>query len=365
LEDIDYREEMSVFDLDDVTDTSYNVQKHSNTTKYATEKKLENERYLKELKSQREEYIQNKAIELKKYQDELSKLTPESENYNKALTDVENAQELYNNALKGNTAFLQDNQKATRQVEVNIKGLEKVINENKDKFQELRQAGIDMFTDWAVNGNSWKNIMKKLMQDFASDAIRRLFQVKNAASQTSIFGQLIGRLFGHSGGSSSSSGSSSGYSGNVTTAVTGGITSLFHATGGIFDQEHLAVLNERNKKEAVIPLEDNQDRGRAIWLQSGEALGMLGKSNGVVPTLRNPNLQQQISVEMQQSKEHIQELQKSNQLMSQQLQVLTFIANKESNNGTTVAQPIVLSNAMSMNDFVGMLGQAQSRRYIK
>ena len=52
-----------------------------------------------------------------------------------------------------------------------------------------------------------------------------------------------------------------------------------HEYGGIFDQEHLALINEGDKEEAVIPLTDKQ-RGQSLVLQSMDKLGMFKDNTG-------------------------------------------------------------------------------------
>lgn len=52
-----------------------------------------------------------------------------------------------------------------------------------------------------------------------------------------------------------------------------------HATGGIFNKEHVARFSEGGKKEAAIPLEGNKSNARSIWAASGRALGMLPRGS--------------------------------------------------------------------------------------
>lgn len=47
-----------------------------------------------------------------------------------------------------------------------------------------------------------------------------------------------------------------------------------HATGGIFDKEHLAWISEENQAEAIVPLDGSQ-HAKSIWQEAGEALGVL------------------------------------------------------------------------------------------
>src|SRR5690606_1584292 len=47
-----------------------------------------------------------------------------------------------------------------------------------------------------------------------------------------------------------------------------------YEVGGIIDKEHLAMVGEDNKREAIIPLEQHRARAVAIWTQAGEELGL-------------------------------------------------------------------------------------------
>lgn len=51
-----------------------------------------------------------------------------------------------------------------------------------------------------------------------------------------------------------------------------------HATGGIFDKEHLAWISEENQAEAIVPLDGSQ-HAKSIWQEAGEALGVLDGSS--------------------------------------------------------------------------------------
>lgn len=46
-----------------------------------------------------------------------------------------------------------------------------------------------------------------------------------------------------------------------------------YSTGGIIDKEHLAMVGEGNKKEVIIPLEQNRGRAIDLWQQAGHILG--------------------------------------------------------------------------------------------
>lgn len=54
-----------------------------------------------------------------------------------------------------------------------------------------------------------------------------------------------------------------------------------HARGGIVGKPVLSWLGERNKREAVIPLDQHRDRARSLWRQAGNAIDAGGSSTNV------------------------------------------------------------------------------------
>lgn len=50
-----------------------------------------------------------------------------------------------------------------------------------------------------------------------------------------------------------------------------------YETGGIIDEEHLALVGEGGKREAIIPLEQHRDRAVELWSHAGEELGLFPK----------------------------------------------------------------------------------------
>ncbi|MFW6680674.1 phage tail tape measure protein [Lacrimispora sp. AGF001] len=63
-----------------------------------------------------------------------------------------------------------------------------------------------------------------------------------------------------------------------------------HATGGIFDEEHLAWVSEGNKAEAIVPL-DGSNNAKSIWQAAGEALGVVGTGSQSVSSTTVSNSQ--------------------------------------------------------------------------
>ena len=65
-----------------------------------------------------------------------------------------------------------------------------------------------------------------------------------------------------------------------------------HATGGIFNREHLAWFAEGNKPEAVIPL-DGSNNALSLWAQAGQLLGVdQGPSGGGISNVLSSFVQQ-------------------------------------------------------------------------
>lgn len=58
--------------------------------------------------------------------------------------------------------------------------------------------------------------------------------------------------------------------GSLTNAYRG----VGYATGGIITKEHLAMVGENNKREAIIPLEQHSNRARDLWVAAGQELGI-------------------------------------------------------------------------------------------
>lgn len=140
-----------------------------------------------------------------------------------------------------------------------------------------------------------------------------------------------------------------------------------HEDGGIFNQEHVATLNEGNKAEAVIPLTD-QSRGQSLVMQSAQALGMLNKGTQVAPylsektqeTLKNNN---SLSVNLKQSQEHIAAIESTNNLLMTQNQMILEILNKQSSKGNTTTQPIVMQQAQSDDDLYSQISRMRNLGY--
>lgn len=198
---------------------------------------------------------------------------------------------------------------------------QKIIELENTKYEKIRSGMASIVDDIIVQGNSLKSIWNNLWNQLASDAIKALFRVQNTTP--GLLSQLLG-IFGGGGGSLTGTSSLSASRQSIANNLLP--TSFGHATGGIFDQQHLAMFAEGNKKEAIIPLEENRQRALGIWSEVGKQLGAF-KGTEVVPqmspaTVEAVNKASIAQAEVRQNKAHIQELEKQTILLQSVVQVL-------------------------------------------
>jgi hypothetical protein len=251
--------------------------------------------------------------------------------------------------LEGITGY-QDN-KDWQQAQIELQKYKNELSEVGNKYFLVKNQAADMFDQLIVQGESFKSIWNNLWKQLASEAIKRLFQVK---SEGSLLGNLLG-LFGGSKGSGNSSGGNLFSYTNLWTPLVG------HADGGIFDQEHITRINEGNKKEAVIPME-NASRGVPLWIETGKQMGLIGNSSGISPNLKYPDLASKSNIQIQRDTEHISKLEEANQFMRTQNQILIEMLNNGGNNNT-VTQPIVMSTQMSDDELYNKINRMKSNGY--
>jgi TP901 family phage tail tape measure protein len=211
-----------------------------------------------------------------------------------------------------------------------LKSQQVAVDKLKQKVQELsdvwatqKEQAFDVLDSILIKGNSWKDELKKMWQSLASDALHLLITKKPSADGGGLLGGLLTNLFGH-------------------------------ADGGIFDEEHVARFAEGNKAEAVIPLEDNKERGKQIWYESGKRLGTLNdlqpKNTGAniatslaykppkveyVPYLKNANVVNQFVQQKSQVAQQHNQLNRLGEvvdLLYQQNQILVQRLNGNSGN---------------------------------
>lgn len=249
--------------------------------------------------------------------------------------------------------------------QVAVDKLKQHVEELSDVWATQREQAFDVLDAILIKGNSWKDELKNIWKQLGSEALHLL---------------ITGKASSGGGG------------------LLGGILNLFgHADGGIFDEEHVARFAEGNKAEAVIPLEDNKERGKQIWYESGKRLGTLNdlqpkntdslnnfaaarlgfKPEKVeyVATLKNPNLVKQFAAmnsQTQQNNDHIAELKEANELMKQQNQMLMHMINNGKGGGSNVAiingnDPQAMSDFLQSNQGMqvmqNVLGKMQSLNY--
>jgi hypothetical protein len=188
------------------------------------------------------------------------------------------------------------------------------------KNDKINSGMAGIVSDLAIQGNSLKDIWKNLWQGLAQEAINQLFRVKGAQSS------VLGNLLGFGGGSSATKGLS-----DYVAMPTFGSSIPKFATGGRNNKETLAHISEGNKAEWIIPTADKQ-RGRQLWLQAGDELGMTTER---VPYLKDPDLAQKFSSggDGLSSTAHLAKLDMQNALMLQQNQMLAMMANNSQNSG--------------------------------
>jgi TP901 family phage tail tape measure protein len=224
------------------------------------------------------------------------------------------------------------------------------------KNDKINSGMAGIVSDLAIQGNSLKDIWKNLWSGLAQEAINQLFRIKGA--QSSVLGNLLGF-----GGESSAT---KGLSDYVAMPTFGSSIPQF-ATGGRNSKETIAHISEGDKAEWIIPTADKQ-RGRQLWLQAGDELGMTTER---VPYLKDPDLAQKFSSggEGLSSTAHLAKLDTQNALMLQQNQMLAAIANNSQGGGNVAVLQVQASDeqilaAIKRNPQVlaGLMRQAQSGR---
>lgn len=147
--------------------------------------------------------------------------------------------------------------------------------------------------------------------------------------------------------------------------------SLFkhHASGGEIDNEEIAFLGEGNKKEYVIPTEQNRPRGVALWQKAGQDLGILSKGTKIAPDFKNKEIAQNgvVSASVRQQAVYMDEMRQQNKTL---LNILAFMANNQANgsdqgSGATIVQPVVMKQDMDINSFTKMYQKGKTYNYIK
>jgi ketopantoate reductase len=176
------------------------------------------------------------------------------------------------------------------------------VQELGDRWQGIRQATADTFIDMAINGNSFKDIWKKLWADLAKEAIYRLLQVKTQAS-------LLGSIF-----------------------------NLLGPKAGVIGSAEMA---EIDVAAANVPLE---------IMHSG---GVVGGSNPVVPYLKSDEVNRtlQVGEEVNSIKDR-----RTTEIMADQNKYLMDKLESVSQNGQPVQFTIVTPDTGSFAEYLRQHG---------
>lgn len=252
--------------------------------------------------------------------------------------------------------------------------------EEKSKWAKIREELSVLFTDVIVKGANLKDKWKVLLDGLKTDAIKKIFGVENDTPS------LLSRIFGIFGSKSKSfedlvklpvisfntgsAGAKQNSKLGSTLGFLGSIVNLFsHHNGGAVTkrpqlvQEDGLVKPDIKEDEVIRKLKVGE---RVLTVDSNKAFETFMKNGtDVVPYLKNPALAKSssMSLQVQQSEKHIQELQRQNELMVQQNQMILQLVTDGSNGQTTVAQPIVMQQQMSMDELAAMLNKMKRYGY--
>ena len=170
---------------------------------------------------------------------------------------------------------------------------------------------------------------------------------------------MLGTALGLVGSSSSGNTAQANatYKPNVNTnwlGLASGVAKFF-ANGGETDGPSVA---GENGKEVVIPVEKNTQNSGALLSYAASRLG------AVTPYLKNPAVTKQstVNVQVQQNQDHIEAIERTNHLMTQQNQILSYMVNNPAK-GNTVTQPIVMQSQMSDDQLYSQLNRMKSGGY--
>jgi TP901 family phage tail tape measure protein len=264
-------------------------------------------------------------------------------------------------AKKHQTRAFQDNADKQKQ---NNKNTEESLNKQKELAEktalEVRNYEADLFRDFMDNGFKFQNVFKRLVNDLANDAINAIFRTgKEASAATKTFGKgknssPVGTPTfgtGKSGKGGAKAPSTGGKSGNGGKNATGGVVNVPSIAGD-------------DGEEVIVPTEKNTQNSKKLMDYASDKLGYYPKSGGEYSAyFKNQSLASNpmVNVEVQQNKDHIRELEKQTQVLTNMLQVM--IHNLNNNQGqNTVAQPIIMKQDMSVSEFATLAAKTKSLR---
>jgi len=263
--------------------------------------------------------------------------------------------------------------------EVN-KAAESKETKEKDKWYKIREELAALSSDVIVKGALLKDKWKVLLDALKNDAIKKIFDIENNSPS------LLSRIFGIFSSKtktfedlvklpviSFNTGSAGAKQSNKLSNAFGVLTSIaglfgYHYGGLVTKYPQLMheggmVKPDIKEDEVIRKLKVGE---RVLTVDSNKAFETFMRSGtDVVPYLKNPALAKSssMSLQVQQSEKHIQELQRQNELMVQQNQMIFQLVTDGSNGQTTVAQPIVMQQQMSMDELAAMLNKMKRYGY--
>jgi len=279
-----------------------------------------------------------------------------------AVKELVDAQAELNRVTLAYPADSLEIKKAQAEVDKLKNSVDKLANTKTDK---LKGEFSDMVVQFATQGKSFNDIWKDIWKEFSVNAIKSLMGVKHSAGfLENILGGtgsngwgilgFIGGLFGtrtpkkaHTGEDITMNAPKMHSGGEVTTAAP------------LKDDE---VLRTLQVGERVLSKDQNSSFKEYIKQARG-------KSNGTQVTAsvsqRTMDIASQVSNNaqaLQISREHIDELQKSNRLMTMQVNIMQYMA-EQGAGGNTIAQPIIMQQSMSDDALYAQISKMKSHGY--
>lgn len=277
------------------------------------------------------------TIELEAKKVELSKLTEGTKDYSTKLQEVVTLEKIINGLRQNGSKDMISLSQEINNASESTKQASLDVDKYKEKWNLVKDDVCDMFNSIIVEGNSFKDVWKKLWNQLASDALKALFRVQN--NSQGLLSSVLG-LFGGNSGSSGSWQAMGGY-----TSVTG----FFNHKGGEIKQnpkmhsggrvmlEPTLRDDEVNRTlqvgERVLSKKDNQMYEQVVPDLVRYA-ATVPKGTQIEPVLSNPNLMQPDtfkSAEVKINSAMTAQLERQNVLMEQQNTMLASMGEGKGN----------------------------------
>jgi hypothetical protein len=305
------------------------------------------------------------------------------QNQSKRVVDIDAAKEKVV-ALQATLDKLRENNKGAFDTK-EIKDYNLQLLEAKKTYKELAEAqnkeirqGLEGITNSVLlQGESLKNVWKKLWSDLANEALKALFHVQDGTQST--LGKILGSLGGSKSSSSSGSNASaftgllgntdwlgsnkksSGSSGGTNWGSLIGTGLKFFANGGSTDKP--AIFGD-DGEEVAIPVENHTGNSANLMNYAANKLGM--KSYGVTPDFKNADIATKAANITVNS---TAQMAKTNSILATQNTILTTMLNTMANNSGNSSPTVVVAGggqqSPSMEDSANMFSKLQALRYIK